>query len=134
MDTFIVLLKGMDTLAIILALLVLSFGILAWRSTRNKEQRFDFEELFLDELGRTSLYKLGQFIALCFSTWGFVYLTLAYKLSEWYFTAYMVAWAGANVANKYIETKKPAGPIPDMKKPEEKKAVKVSGTKDDEDD
>lgn len=121
MSSFLDLCKALDPLAIILGLAVIAAVVIGWRATHNKDTRFDFEELFLDELGRTSLYKLGQFIALVFSTWGFVYLTLEYKLSEWYFTAYMLAWAGANVANKYVETKKAPTVAPTAKKPIETK-------------
>ena len=37
-------------------------------------------------------YEAGAFLT---STWAFVFLTSAGKLSEWYFTGYMLAWIGA---------------------------------------
>lgn len=93
-------------LGLVLALLVLLAGILGWKATHSSKSRFNFEDLLLDEQGRTSLYKCGQFTALVVSTWGFVYLTLAYKLSEAYFGLYMATWAGANVVNKWVEQKR----------------------------
>lgn len=93
-------------LGIVLALLVLLAGILGWKATRSTKSKFNFEDLLLDENNRTSLYKVGQFTALIVSTWGFVYLTLAYKLTEFYFGLYMAAWTGANVANKWVEQRR----------------------------
>lgn len=96
-------LKLIDPMAAVLACAVLAGVLLAWRATRNQGSRFNFEDILLDSrTGRTSLSKVGQFIALSVSSWGFVFLTLAGKLSEWYFTTYMLAWAGANVASKWI--------------------------------
>lgn len=78
---------------------------IAWRASKSTNSKFNFEDLLLDSSGRTSLHKIGQFVALATSTWGFVYLTLAFKLTEFYFGLYMAAWAGANAVNKYLDQK-----------------------------
>lgn len=96
-----------DGMAVILACAVLLGVVLAWRASRNSQSRFNFEDLLLDRTGKTSLYKVGQFCSLVVSTWGFVYLTLAYKLTEFYFGLYMAVWTGANVASKWLDAKTP---------------------------
>lgn len=95
--------KNIDPMAAILACAVAVAVWLAWSTTRNRERRFNFEDLLLDRNGKTSLYKLGQFISLVLSSWGFIYLTLAYKLTEFYFGLYMGAWASASLASKWLD-------------------------------
>lgn len=92
-----------DLLGLVFGLFTLLALWFAWRASHSTNSKFNFEDLLLDSSGRTSLHKLGQFIALVTSTWGFVYLTLAYKLTEFYFGLYMAAWAGANAANKWLD-------------------------------
>jgi len=65
-------------------------------------QDFTLLDLITGDNGRVSLSKFGQCGAFFTSTWGFVYLTVGDKLTEWYFGAYMLAWAGATLANKAI--------------------------------
>ena len=52
---------------------------------------------------KLSLAKMGQFIAMIVSTWVIIYQTRATLLTEWLFTGYMLAWAGAGVAGKLID-------------------------------
>lgn len=81
---------------------------LAWRASKSTKSQFNFEDILLDsKTGRTSLYKVGQFIALALSSWGFVFLTLGDKLTEFYFGLYMATWASAPVANKWLEQRAP---------------------------
>ena len=73
----------------------------------DKTTRFDIRDLLVDKkTGRLSLYKIGQFFALVVSTWVLVRETNSDRLTEWLFIAYMVAWSGANLANKYLDKKK----------------------------
>lgn len=99
---------SIDSMALILACAVLLGVWLAWRATKNNTSQFNFEDLLIDSrTGKTSLYKVGQFIALALSSWGFVFLTLGGKLTEFYFGLYMATWASAPVANKWLESKTP---------------------------
>lgn len=89
-------------LAIILGCAFVLAGIVAWRMSRSIAWRFSFEDLLLGPDDRASLSKIGQATALIVSTWGFVFLTMAGKMTEWYFGVYMAAWAGAGLMNKWI--------------------------------
>jgi hypothetical protein len=75
---------------------------------QGKHDEFDLRWLIVDtKTHRVSLFKLGQLVALLTSTWALVYQTRHDHLTEWLFTAYMIAWAGANVANKFVDRKPP---------------------------
>ena len=98
--------QQIDLMAVVLASFVLVAVWLSWRTTVRRDMRFDFEDLLLDsKTSRASLFKLGQFICLALSSWAFVYLTLAGKLTEFFAGLYMAAWAGAGVLNKFADVK-----------------------------
>jgi len=85
----------------------LLFGMLVviyliFKFHRNPTSRFNFEDLLLVD-DRASVGKIGQLIALNVSTWGFIVLVAQGKLTEWYFTAYMGMWAGAQLISKAID-------------------------------
>lgn len=86
------------------AIVLLALLGAAWIHRSNNSA--SLADLVTDKTGRMQLSKVGQLAALVVSTWGFVHLTLAYKLTEWYFTAYMFAWAGANLAAKWMDKQK----------------------------
>jgi len=87
------------------------FGYIhAKEANKNKDSKFSFEDLFLDLQGKTSLDKIGQFIALIVSTWAFVYYALAYKLSDWFFWGYMGIWAAAKAGNKWMDIQRELTP------------------------
>ena len=80
----------------VLALLVL----LIWQRS---DDDFDLRWMLVDtETKKVSLFKVGQMCALAVSTWAFVILVQRDRLTEWYFAGYMLTWAGANLANKWI--------------------------------
>ena len=79
--------------------------LFSWHRTDNVT--FDLRYLIVDSnTEKASLMKIGQGCALVVSTWGFIVLISTEKMTEWYFTLYMTIWAGANLANKWIEQKK----------------------------
>jgi hypothetical protein len=87
----------------ILALASLFLAILLWLWHTDKDTPFDLTALFIDSrTKRVSLMKVGQAIAMLTSTWVLIYETRQARLSEWLFIGYMVAWSGANLANKAI--------------------------------
>ena len=84
----------------ILFLIILSW----WHARKNVE--FDVKDIFIDgRTNRLSLAKLGQFVAMLVSTWIIIYQTRHGLLTEWLFTGYMLAWAGANIAGKWLDKK-----------------------------
>lgn len=97
-------LPNLDTWMLIVATAAVAIVVGRWQ--RDPANQFDIVSLVTDgETGKVSLFKTGQLLALLVSTWGFVVLTRADKLTEWYFAGYMLAWAGANVAKIAIDAK-----------------------------
>lgn len=78
------------------------FGAMLWRWNTEPNNNFNLLD-FICKDGRASISKTGQFAALCVSTWGFVYLTLAGKLSESYFSLYIATWAAAKAVDKGLD-------------------------------
>lgn len=93
-------------LLVLVAALVCQLGL--WH--RKRGDQFDLRDLVTDKgAQRVSLSKFGQLVALLVSTWALVHETLSGRLSEWLFGAYMLAWAGAQVASLAFSTRqKPA--------------------------
>lgn len=84
----------------VLALLIVGLFALLWSWHRGTNNSFNLRDLVTDKgTQRASLGKFGQFIALAFSTWILVHETLLGRLSEWLFTSYMLAWAGAQAVS-----------------------------------
>lgn len=75
-----------------------------WVLIRAQRRRagFDLSDLITGDNGLVSLSKFAQCGAFAASTWVFVYLSITSGLTEWYYGAYMVAWAGANLVNKWL--------------------------------
>jgi hypothetical protein len=97
---------SIDMMGLVLGLLILLAGLLAYRADRSSKSSFRLEDLVLDtKTGLASLSKLGQFTALSVSTWGFAYLTISGHLTEWFYSTYMMAWVGANLGHKWIDQK-----------------------------
>lgn len=91
-------------ISLVLVLLVASFALLGslWRLHRG-DNPYDLAQLVSEPDGsRLSLSRLGQLVALVTSTWGFVALVQADRLTEWYYGAYMLAWAGTALATRVL--------------------------------
>lgn len=87
-------------------LLMIGFALCVLWVIQARKDNFDLRWLITDEQTKQpSLHKFGQLVALAMSSWGFVYETLNGRMSEWYFTAYMVAWTGAEAVNKFITSR-----------------------------
>lgn len=106
---------GLDTLVLGVAALVVVSVLVRWHL--DPDNNFKLSDLIADEVtGKISLFRTGQALALMVSTWGFIVLTRAGDLSEWYFAGYMLAWAGANLA-KVAMTAKADQPKPPTEPP-----------------
>lgn len=81
------------------------------------DSTFDMRHVLIDEnTRRVSLHKLGQFIALSTSTTILWYETMHGRLTEWLFTGYMMAWAGASLIKRWLDSKPaPSGPAAEEK-------------------
>lgn len=80
-------------------------GILAMITVVAILRPVSFRFLLDKDTTEPSLGRVGQFVALMVSTWGFIALTVADTLSEWYVTAYMLVWAGAQAASLALKIK-----------------------------
>jgi len=88
-----------DTLTLIAGLLIFISILFVWHVS--KKTPFDLQYALIED-GKFSLSKFGQFVALGVSSWVMVYQTRHGQMSEWLFTGYMLAWAGANFASKWL--------------------------------
>ena len=50
----------------------------------------------------TKTTRMGAFVV---SSWGFVYMTSADKMTEWYFLGYMAAWVSNALFSSYLASK-----------------------------
>jgi len=92
---------------------LLLLGFIVLYVVQARRDQFDLRWLITDEQTKQpSLHKFGQLVALAISSWGFVYQALNGHLTEWYFTAYMLAWAAAEAANKYLVGRSETPPDP----------------------
>lgn len=89
----------------ILALVVffLVFILYVWH--RDSKSNIDLKDLICKN-NRIDEKKFVRFGAWIVSTWGFVYLIVEERFSEWYFAGYMAAWVGNALIDKYISNSK----------------------------
>lgn len=79
--------------------------ILLWHWTRS-HPKFDLSDLVTGDDGRVSATKFAQTGAFVVATWGFATLVEQGKMTEWYFTGYMLAFVGARLTKDAL-TKAP---------------------------
>lgn len=90
----------------VIGLIVIVFAAIAviWNIQRDRTNQVDIKDLICKD-GRINEAKFTRFTAFVVSTWGFVYLIVDQKFSEWYFAGYMAAWAGNALLNKWLTMK-----------------------------
>ena len=93
--------SGMVISLIIIVVLSLAF---IWNIQRDRENQVDIKDLICSD-GRINEAKFMRFTAFVVSTWGFVYLIVDQRFSEWYFAGYMAAWAGNALLTKWLNMK-----------------------------
>jgi hypothetical protein len=104
---------GLSTILIIVVGLLL-FVLYAWH--KDSESKIDLKDLICSDhkLDEKKFVRFGAWIV---STWGFVYLIVEERFSEWYFMGYMAAWVGNAIFDKYLNKPKDL-PIPKVERPE----------------
>lgn len=109
--------SGMVITLIILVVLAIAF---IWNIQRDRENQVDIKDLICSD-GRINEAKFMRFTAFVVSTWGFIYLIVDQRFSEWYFAGYMAAWAGNALLNKWLTIKEgnqtPDPPAPQPRPP-----------------
>ena len=98
--------SGMVISLIVIVILSLAF---IWNIQRDRENQVDIKDLICSD-GRINEAKFMRFTAFVVSTWGFVYLIVDQRFSEWYFAGYMAAWAGNALVNKWLSIKQQSTP------------------------
>jgi len=93
--------SGMVISLIVIVVLSLAF---IWNIQRDRENQVDIKDLICSD-GRINEAKFMRFTAFVVSTWGFVYLIVDQRFSEWYFAGYMAAWAGNALLHKWLTIK-----------------------------
>lgn len=96
MDDFMTVL-----LIFLLAVFIFTVSKWLWKLNNDKNNTIYFIDL-ISVGGRLNERKLSRFGAWIISTWGFMYLILNNKLSEWYFVGYMGAWVANALIGKAI--------------------------------
>ena len=91
-------------MAAILALGAMLIIAVIWNLQRDQDNQVDIKDLICSD-GRINEAKFSRFVAFLVSTWGFVYLILDQRFSEWYFVGYMAAWTGNALFNKWLGRK-----------------------------
>jgi hypothetical protein len=94
----------LDTVVLAFCSFIIIVFVLSWH--KDKASNLDIRQLLMKD-DRLNLGKAGQLIALLVSTWILIYQTRKGMLTDWLFTGYMIAWSGANLASKYIDTRSP---------------------------
>jgi hypothetical protein len=91
----------MNLVIVIVALIAM---LVAWNIQRDKNNQIDLKDLVCTD-GRINEAKFMRFCTFVVSTWGFVYLIVDQRFSEWYFAGYMAAWTGNALMNKWLSIK-----------------------------
>lgn len=89
---------------LVLALVAIVFIMIIWNIQRDKDNQVDIKDLVCTD-GRLNEAKFMRFVTFVVSTWGFIYLIVDQRFSEWYFAGYMAAWAGNALVNKWLNIK-----------------------------
>jgi hypothetical protein len=93
---------GMSAVLVFLCFFVV---FVLWRYQRDHRNKVEISDLICVD-GKLDEKKFTRFGAWVVSTWGFFYLILNDKFSEWFFTGYMAAWVGNALLDKYLNKPK----------------------------
>ena len=103
-----------DVMYVILLVLAVSCIRWLWKQNDNCNSTINLADLVTIN-GRLNERKVSRFGAWIVSTWGFVYLIVTGKLTEWYFVGYMTAWVANALIGKAL--KDPNGEEEPLAKP-----------------
>lgn len=101
--------ETLDHLDYLQLFLVVGGLMIVWwfvQQSRSPESKIALQDIILGSDDKVSLTKVAQFGAFMVSTWGFIHLVVYNNLTEWYYTSYMIAWAGTQLATYWISRTK----------------------------
>lgn len=90
---------------LILGFLCFFLLIILYRYQKDKKNTIELSDLICID-GHIDEKKFTRFGAWVVSTWGFIYLILNDKFSEWFFAGYMTAWVGNALLDKFLNKPK----------------------------
>lgn len=88
-------------MTMVLVIMVIVALLVLWNIQRDKSNQVDIKDLICRN-GRIDEGKFMRFTAFVVSTWGFIYLIMDQRFSEWYFAGYIGAWAGNALIGNYL--------------------------------
>lgn len=99
------LMKTHVNMGLVLIIILFALVLIVWAYQRDETNRVELKDLFCtnDEMDSKKFFTLGAWIV---STWGFIYLIVDERFSEWYFAGYMAAWVGNSLVDKYLTNRK----------------------------
>ena len=89
----------------VLGIIIVFILIMLWLYQRDSTNHVDIKDLICSN-GEIDEKKFTRFGAWIVSTWGFVYLIIDERFSEWFFAGYMAAWVGNALIDKYLTNTK----------------------------
>lgn len=89
----------------VLGTIIVFILIMLWLYQRDSSNHVDIKDLICSD-GKIDEKKFTRFGAWIVSTWGFVYLIIDERFSEWFFAGYMAAWVGNALIDKYLTNTK----------------------------
>lgn len=100
-----------QTMNLVIAIVVVMAALIIWNFQRDKNNQVDIKDLICVD-GKINSNKFMRFTAFVVSTWGFIYLIVDQRFSEWYFAGYMATWTGSALLSKWIDNKGNTNPPP----------------------
>jgi len=97
-----------QTMNLVIAIVVVIAALIIWNFQRDKNNQVDIKDLICTDWKNNS-NKFMRFTAFVVSTWGFIYLIVDQRFSEWYFAGYMATWTGSALLSKWIDSKNNTG-------------------------
>lgn len=91
-------------MSVILGIVMIFLITLLYVWHKDSQSRIDLTDLICKDgkLDEKKFTRLGAWIV---STWGFVYMILDNKFTEWYFVGYMGVWVSNAIMDKYFNGK-----------------------------
>ena len=92
------------SMSVVLGIIFLFLLTLLYVWHKDSDSKVNLTDLICLD-GKLDEKKFTRFGAWIVSTWGFIYLMIDNKFTEWYFTGYMAIWVGNVIVDKYVNNK-----------------------------
>jgi hypothetical protein len=74
---------------------------LLWSWHQNKHNKVNLQDLIMVN-GKLDESKMNRFVAFVISSWGFIFLLVTSRFTDWYFMGYMAAWVSNALFSNYL--------------------------------